>query len=97
MSHNKNCIGAFLPRFIVALRHASKVFSKDGLSYLHRGGVIHQFLYHDIVSPVVGCIMGIAKCSKLVAVASSFGHRFSEVNSWGELFQTLLVRKLMAC
>jgi len=41
--------------------------------------------------------MGIAKCSKLVVVGSSFGRRFSGVYIWGELFQTSLVRKLMAC
>ena len=41
--------------------------------------------------------MGIAKCSKLVAVVSSFGLRFSGVYIWGKLLQTPLVRKLMAC
>jgi len=41
--------------------------------------------------------MGIAKCSKLAAVASSFGQRFVGVKCWGELFHTSLVRKFMAC
>ncbi len=41
--------------------------------------------------------MGIAKCSKLAAVASSFGRRFVGVKCWGELFHTSLVRKFMAC
>ena len=38
--------------------------------------------------------MGIAKCSKLVAVASSFGRRFSGVYIWGNLFQTSSVIKI---
>ena len=41
--------------------------------------------------------MGIAKCSKLAAVASSFGRRFVGVYIRGELFHTSLVRKLVAC
>ena len=43
MSHHKNCIGTLLPCFIVALGHASEIFTKGGLSYLHRVGIIHQF------------------------------------------------------
>ena len=41
--------------------------------------------------------MGIAKCSKLAAVASSFGQRFVGVKCWGELFHTSSVRKFISC
>ena len=41
--HHKNCICAFLPHFIVTLRHASKIFSKCCLPYFPRGRVVHQF------------------------------------------------------
>ena len=41
--------------------------------------------------------MGIAKCSNLAALASSFGRRFVGVKCWGELFHTSSVRKFMAC
>ena len=51
VSHNKNCIGTFLPSFIVPLQYASKVFSKGGLPYLHRGGVDHQFFVTRYFSP----------------------------------------------
>ena len=41
--------------------------------------------------------MGIAKCSKLAAVAFSLGRRFVGAKSLGELFHHSSVRKLMAC
>ena len=41
--------------------------------------------------------MGIAKCSKLAAVAASFGRRLVGVKCCGELFHTSSVRKLIAC
>ena len=43
VSHHKNCIGIFLPCFIVSLCHASEIFSKGGLPYFHRRGIVHQF------------------------------------------------------
>ena len=44
VSHHTNCVGTLLSRFDVALRHAPEVFSKGGLPYFHRRGIIHQFL-----------------------------------------------------
>ncbi len=42
MSHNEHCIRAFLPGFIIALCHTSKILTKYRLPYFHGSRIIHQ-------------------------------------------------------
>ena len=41
VSHHKNCICTFLPRFIVPLCHAAEILSEGGLPYFHCRWVVH--------------------------------------------------------
>ncbi len=85
----------FCPVFRLHCAIPPKIFPKSSLPHFSCGGVMHQPFVTADVSPVLGCTIDIATCSKSMHVGVDVGLSLFGVKMSGELAQTHSVRKFI--